>query len=181
MKLVIDFFTGLLCNIWDKLIISKPLLWKGTFKKVFAVLSVLVIYAHNSYLSVIGVHEMHDRMYPNYWQITILLVVDHCSSISLAYFMMTQPLPIAGKLSIKTLVAKQLPTNIIKWLAWVSPLCTQHAFFYLLVCSIGSMVVHLMYHDPLIYYSPTIDFTYICMHIIIIIHILSHFTRCRNL
>ena len=52
---------------------------------------------------------MHGRMHPNYWQITILLVVDLCSS--LAYFMMTQPLPIAGKLPIKTLVAKQLPTN----------------------------------------------------------------------
>ena len=57
-------------------------------------------HVHNSYLRVI---------HPNYWQITILLVVDPCSS--LAYFMMTQPLPIAGKLPIKTLVAKQLPTN----------------------------------------------------------------------
>ena len=53
---------------------------------------------------------MVDLMHPNYWQITILLVVDLCSS--LAYFMMIQPLPIAGKLPIKTLVAKQLPTNI---------------------------------------------------------------------
>ena len=44
---------------------------------------------------------MHGRMHPNYWQITILLVVDLCSS--LAYFMMTQPLPIA---------ARQLPTTI---------------------------------------------------------------------
>ena len=67
------------------------------------------IHVHNSYLPVIGVHEMHDRMHPNYWQIIILLVVDLCSS--LAYFLMTQPLPIAGKLPIKTLVAKQLPTN----------------------------------------------------------------------
>ena len=49
-------------------------------------------------------------MHPNYWQITILLVVDLCSS--LAYFMMTQPLPIASKLPIKTLVARQLPTNV---------------------------------------------------------------------
>ena len=40
-------------------------------------------------------------MHPNYCQITILLVVDLCSS--LAYFMMTHPLPIAGKLPIKTL------------------------------------------------------------------------------
>ena len=49
----------------------------------------------NSYLIVIGVHEMHDQMHPNYCQITVLLVVDLCSS--LAYFMMTHPLPIAGK------------------------------------------------------------------------------------
>ena len=64
---------------------------------------------NNSYQPVIGMHEMHGRMHPNYWQITILLVVDLCSS--LAYFMMTHPLPIAGKLPIKTLVTKQLPTN----------------------------------------------------------------------
>ena len=42
---------------------------------------------------------MHGQMHPNYWQIIILLVVYLCSS--LAYFMMTQPLPIAGKLPIK--------------------------------------------------------------------------------
>ena len=48
-------------------------------------------------------------MHPNYCRITILLVFDLCSS--LAYFMMTHPLPIAGKLPIKTLVASQLPTN----------------------------------------------------------------------
>ena len=48
-------------------------------------------------------------MHPSYCQITILLVVDLCSS--LVYFMMTQPLPIAGKLPIRTLVAKQLTTN----------------------------------------------------------------------
>ena len=54
---------------------------------------------------------MHGRMHSNYCQITILLVVDLCSS--LAYFMMTQLLPIAGKLPIKTFVAKQLhvPTS----------------------------------------------------------------------
>ena len=52
------------------------------------------ISTHNSYLPVIGMHEMHGRMHQ-----TILLVVDLCSS--LAYFMMTQPLPIAGKLPIK--------------------------------------------------------------------------------
>ena len=38
-----------------------------------------------------------------------MLVVDLRSS--LAYFMMTHPLPVAGKLPIKTLVARQLPTN----------------------------------------------------------------------
>ena len=54
---------------------------------------------------------MHGRMHPNYCQITILLVVDLCSS--LAYFMMTQPLPIASKLSIETLVARQLPTTLL--------------------------------------------------------------------
>ena len=55
------------------------------------------IFVYNSYLTVIGVHG-------------ILLVVDLCSS--LAYFMMIQPLPIAGKFPIKTLVARQLPTNV---------------------------------------------------------------------
>ena len=68
----------------------------------------LIELIYNSYLPVIGVHEMHGRMHPNYWQITILLVVDLCSS--LAYFMITQPLPIAGKLP---LVAKQLPTRTL--------------------------------------------------------------------
>ena len=56
--------------------------------------------------AVIGVHEMHGRMHPNYWQITILLVVDLCSS--LAYFMMTQTLPIAGKLPIIKICLGQL-------------------------------------------------------------------------
>ena len=52
-----------------------------------------------------GGSEMHGRMHPNYCQKTILLVVDSCSS--LAYFIMTHPLPIAGKLPIKkTLVAR---------------------------------------------------------------------------
>ena len=62
------------------------------------------------YRALVGVHEMHGRMHPNYYQITVLLVVDLCSS--LAYLMMTQPIPIAGKLPIKTLVARQLPTNV---------------------------------------------------------------------
>ena len=71
-----------------------------------------------SYPTVIGVHEMHGQMHPNYWQITISLVVGLCSS--LAYFMMTHPLPIAGKLPIKTLVDTQLPTNNNIMLPWGS-------------------------------------------------------------
>ena len=50
-------------------------------------------------MTLIGVHEMHGRV----------LVVDLRSSST--YFMMTHPLPIAGKLPIKTLVARQLPTH----------------------------------------------------------------------
>ena len=65
---------------------------------------------HNSYLTVIGMHEMHGRMHPNYCQITILLAVDLCSSS--AYFMMTQPLPIAGKTPINTLVARHLHVHV---------------------------------------------------------------------
>ena len=84
---------------------------EGKYHTVRLGYSLSLSHIQNSYLPVIGVHEMHGRMHPNYWQITILLVVDLCSS--LAYFMMTQSLPIAGKLPIKTLVAKQLPTNII--------------------------------------------------------------------
>ena len=38
-------------------------------------------------------------MHPNYCQITLLLVVD--LSISLAHYMMIQPLPMVGKLPIK--------------------------------------------------------------------------------
>ena len=59
---------------------------------------------------------MHGRMHPNYWQIAVLLVVDLCSS--LAYSMMSHPLPIAGKMPIKTLVAKQLPTNYHAYLCY---------------------------------------------------------------
>ena len=60
-------------------------------------------------MTFIGVHEMHGRVHPNECHVTDLLVVDLHSS--LAYFMMTYPLPIAGKLPIKTLVARQLPTH----------------------------------------------------------------------
>ena len=59
-------------------------------------------------ISIAVIHYMH-LMHPNYCQVTILSVVHLCSS--LAYFMMTQPLPIAGKLPIKILVARQLPTS----------------------------------------------------------------------
>ena len=52
----------------------------------------------------ISIPFMLQIIVPSYCQITILLVV-HLSS-SLAYFMMTQPLPIAGKLPIITLVAR---------------------------------------------------------------------------
>ena len=45
------------------------------------------VHIHSSCMTLIGVHEMH------------LLVVNLCSS--LAYFMMTHPLPIAGKLPIE--------------------------------------------------------------------------------
>ena len=70
----------------------------------------MTVQAYLCYLPVIGVHELHGQMHPSYCQITILFrVVDLCSS--LAYFMMTQPLPIASKLPIKTVVARQLPTK----------------------------------------------------------------------
>ena len=55
---------------------------------------------------------MHGRMHPNYYQITILLVVDLCSS--LAYFMMTHPLPIVCKCPIETLVAGNYQQTSIK-------------------------------------------------------------------
>ena len=46
---------------------------------------VIVNHVHSSYLTVIGVHEMHGRMHPNYCQITILLVVDPPLIIGLPY------------------------------------------------------------------------------------------------
>ena len=60
-------------------------------------------------MTLIGVHEMHGRVHSNQCHVTDLLVVDLRSS--LAYFVMTHPLPEACKLPIKTLVARQLPTN----------------------------------------------------------------------
>ena len=68
------------------------------------------MYVCNSYLTVIGVHEVHGRMHRNNYQITILLVVDPLSSS--AYPMMTHPSPVPGNLPIKTLVARQLPTSM---------------------------------------------------------------------
>ena len=69
--------------------------------KVQTIASVL-----SSYMTLIGVHEMHGRVHPNQCHVTDLLVVDLCSL--LAYFMTTHPLPVASKLPIKT---RQLPTN----------------------------------------------------------------------
>ena len=82
-----------------------------------------------------GAYEMHDTMHPNYCQITILLVVDLCSS--LAYFMMTHPLTVAGKLPIKTLVARQLPTkrNTCRLLSYC--LCNSIINFYYVIFIMG--------------------------------------------
>ena len=60
-----------------------------------------------SHMTLIGVYKMHGRVHPNY----LLLVVD--LHLSLAYFMTTYSLPVASKLPIKTLVARQLPTSNI--------------------------------------------------------------------
>ena len=87
----------------------------------------IIAIVHNCYLPVIGVH---GRMHPNYWQTTILLVIDLCSS--LAYFVMTQPLPIAGKSPIKILAAKQLPTNIRTYIHTYST--SSHSFSSLSSC-----------------------------------------------
>ena len=40
------------------------------------------MHTRSSYLTVIGVHEMHGQMHPNYCQITNLLVVDPLSSLA---------------------------------------------------------------------------------------------------
>ena len=91
------------------------------------------VHAYNSYLPVIGVHEMHGPMHPNCWQITILVVVDLCSSM--VYFMMTHPLPIAGKMPIKTLVAKQLPTNACVCVCVCMCMCTCVYVVYAIILS----------------------------------------------
>ena len=102
-----------------------------------------IVDVYNSYLPVIGVHEMHGRMHPNYWQITILLVVDLCSS--LAYFMMTQPLLIAGKLPIKTLVAKQLPTNTCTCTCICIHVCMCKYMCTMIQCGIAQLVQSIGY------------------------------------
>ena len=53
-----------------------------------------VSYVYSSYLTVIVVHEMHGRMHHNHCQITILLA--HDPPLSLAYPMLTHPLPLAS-------------------------------------------------------------------------------------
>ena len=69
----------------------------------------IILYAHNSYLTVIGEHEMHGRMHANYYQVTILLVVD-LFIIGLLY---DDPTPSHSRqIAYKNLVARQLPTNV---------------------------------------------------------------------
>ena len=69
-----------------------PLLTQCTYSLTFSLsLSLSLSLSHtHTHTHIIGVHEMHGRMHPNYCQITILLVVNLCSS--LAYFLMIQPL-----------------------------------------------------------------------------------------
>ena len=56
---------------------------------------VVHVHVHSyMYLTVIVVHEMHGRMHHNHCQITILL--DHDPLSSLAYPMMTHPLPLGN-------------------------------------------------------------------------------------
>ena len=56
-------------------------------------------------MTIIGVHKMHG-------QCTLIKCNLFVDSSSLAYFMVTHPLSIASKLAVKSLVAKQLPTNV---------------------------------------------------------------------
>ena len=49
-------------------------------------------------MTLIGVHEMRDRVHPNQCHVTGLLVVYLCSWLS--NFMVTHPLPVASKLPI---------------------------------------------------------------------------------
>ena len=109
---------------------------------------------------------MHGRMHPNYWQITILLVVDLCSS--LGYFMMTQPLPIAGKLPIKTLVAKQLPTNVHV----VTPYTVSHAIHAGESCMHVHVVVRVLHSFYVVYIQSLLYI--ISIHIHTYIHTCVH-------
>ena len=109
-------------------------------------------------------------MHPNYCQITILLVVDLRSS--LAYYMMTQPLPIAGKLPIKTLVARQLPTNVYKGnsliLATNIRVCVcacMHAYVCTYMYISASYSDTLLINPPLQHYcTRRLLIMYSCMH-----------------
>ena len=127
---------------------------------VYNIIVLFYTTAHNSYmyLTVFGVREIHGRMHPNYCQITtILLVVDLRSS--LAYFMMTHPLPIAGKLPIKT-TAKQLATN--------KHTCT-HTHRYGYVRLDGSMSIKKRqkivdkFNDPTVSTYPFTACVYVCV------------------
>ena len=75
------------------------------------------MHTHKSDLIVIGVHEMHGRMHPNYCQIAShapqLLSDINCSwPLFIIGLLYDDPHPShSGKLPIKTLVARQLPTT----------------------------------------------------------------------
>ena len=69
------------------------------------------LYICNSCKTIIGVHEMHGQMHPNYDFATILLANDSLSS--LAYPMTTHTPLAAGNFPIKTLIVMQQPTNIL--------------------------------------------------------------------
>ena len=96
----------------------------------------------HSYMTLIGVHEMHGRVHPNY--ATDLLVVDLRSS--LAYFMMTHPLLTVNKLPTKTLVAKQLPTNIHTRMSCFHKYATVHTRTHAVYMYMYVHIVHVHVH-----------------------------------
>ena len=100
----------------------------------------------HSYMTLIGVHEMHGRVHPNY--ATDLLVVDLRSS--LAYFMMTHPLLIVNKLPIKTLVAKQLPANIHTCMSCFHNYATVHTSTHAVYMNLHIVHVHVYAIDSVI-------------------------------
>ena len=59
---------------------------------------------YNTYMTLIGVHEMHDRVHPNQCHVTDLFVRDPISSSG--YPMIIYTHPIADNLPVKTLVAR---------------------------------------------------------------------------